>query len=104
MHRIGSCNNSGVLISVLRDDHGKFYIENNGLVTQKRLTATELCNWFLNAMHTDVVKVMSDDMLRKQTDEFLKSGRRIEAIKYARQHRDWGLKEGLDYIKLSKYY
>lgn len=53
---IGECRHKGRNILVLRDKDGKFYIKVNGITTQKRLTASEITRWFLNAMH----EVISD--------------------------------------------
>lgn len=104
MSYIGEANCKGVLIMVSRDEHGKFFISRNGLRTGVKLNASEMCRWLLNAMHEEVKHEIDDNMLRKQSDEFLKSGERIAAVKYCREHRDWRLKEAHDYVKLSEYY
>lgn len=100
---VGDCNFKGKQIDISRDKHGKFFVTVDGQRTGPKLNASEMCRWFLQAMHEEENKI-TDEMLRKQCDEFLKSGKRIQAIAHYRKHREAGLKEGLDYIKQSKFY
>lgn len=37
-------------IDVYRDAHGKFFVRVDGVVTQKRLTASEIVSYLMNAM------------------------------------------------------
>lgn len=36
-------------ICVYRDEHGKFYVTVNTIITQRRLTASEIVRYLLNA-------------------------------------------------------
>lgn len=36
-------------IDIYRDKYGKFYVRNEGIITQKRLTAKEVVRWLSNA-------------------------------------------------------
>lgn len=38
-------------VLVFRNEHGKFYVKINGNTTQKRLTASEIVRYLLNARH-----------------------------------------------------
>lgn len=106
LQTIGDCKFKGQDVVLHRDQHGKYYIRLDGIVTQKRLNANEMARWFLNAMNDSETKIynMNDKTLRTKSDEFLKRGERIAAIKYVREHREWGLKEANDYIIASNHY
>lgn len=101
---IGEATHKGKLIMVSRDKYGKFFVSMNGQRVGVKLNASEMCRWFLNVMHEIHDPEIDNNKLREESDKILKDGKRIKAIAFVRQHRDWGLKQGLDYCKSSKYF
>lgn len=48
--RIGDINNKGKHIIVSRDQYGKFYVNVDSVPTQKKLNATEIVRYLMNAL------------------------------------------------------
>lgn len=103
MSYIGEATHKGKLIMVSRDEHGKFFISVNGQRVGVKLNATEMCRWFLNAMHSepelnaDGKPRMSKEELHKQIKELHIGGYKISAVKLVRIELCCGLREALDY-------
>lgn len=45
--------NEFITTVVLRDDLGKWYVRVNGVITQKRLTASEIVRYLANSQHEE---------------------------------------------------
>lgn len=106
---IGECSHKNRNINVMRDQHGKFYIYVDGVETQKRLNATEMCRWLCNAMHEEVTLPKVVDALiryREITEaekqeiiaECKATGNRIPSVKRIREITGCGLREAVDLL------
>lgn len=51
---IGGCIRKGKQIEITRDQHGKFYVKNDGIITQSKLNATEVVCWLLHAINDEL--------------------------------------------------
>lgn len=51
MTQIGNCKHKGKFVVLECDQYGHWFITVDGTVTQKRLNATEMAEWFLNALN-----------------------------------------------------
>lgn len=48
---VGECIFKNKAINIGRDQHGKFFVSVDGIETQKRLKASEIVRYLLNAMN-----------------------------------------------------
>lgn len=48
---VADCKYKGNDICVFRDQHGKYHIKVNGIITKKRLLANAMVRYFCQAMH-----------------------------------------------------
>ena len=49
LHYIGDARINKKDTCIFRNEHGKFYVQVDGIITQKNLTASEIVRYLLNA-------------------------------------------------------
>lgn len=99
MLMISQINIKGNDVTIFRDTHGKWFVQVNSVMTQKRLNAAEIVRWLSNASHTLAPKFDNEQLINEMKIIARNDGL-VPAIKFVRSQRgDYGFKEAKDFVE-----